>query len=371
MKKHANTAAAALAALALSLPFAACSGSDDDPDPKPGPGGPAVVYVAGYVGNPDTGAARAAYWKDGALQQLNSNNTPSRANSICVSGGNVYVAGNVGSAGKYNAENRATVWTNGSPRQLSDIRSIAHSVYASGNTVYVAGGEWDSAVGDWAAMIWSSSNGGQWSKQRLGSNRAVADSVHVSGGTVYAGGSEVMQGQTYQPATIWTGGSARHIDDQRRYGFANSVHVSGGTVYAAGWFSPTNAYADDRAFYWYSDDGGTLQRLSDDSSNACSVHVSGDYICIAGWHNTSGYAGGDRAVLWRNKGNSLELSAIPSEARSVYISGDTVYVAGWENVSQSGDATGLRATLWKDGTRQPYLTGGETVSAAHSVFVVQ
>jgi hypothetical protein len=362
MKKRTNTAAAASIALALSLPFLACSGGDDPAPP--------VVYVAGYMGNPDNNAARATYWKDGAPTQLSQ--ATSRANSIYVSGGTVYVAGSVGSVGNWDAANRATLWTNGSPRQLSDVRSIALSVYASGNNVYVAGAEWDSSFAepDWAATIWRY-DGAQWSKQRLTTNHAVAYSVHVPGSTVYASGSEVLPGQSYQPATVWTGDSARHIDSDLKYGFANSVYFSGGTVYAAGEFGASNdGSSTHRAFCWYSDNGGTRQMLSEDSPGAAnSVHVSGDDICVAGWHNPSGNADGSRAVLWRNKDGSVQLSQIPSQARSVHISGSDVYVAGWENDSMAGDYTGLHAALWKNGARQAYL--GNTTSTAYSVFVTQ
>jgi hypothetical protein len=62
------------------------------------------------------------------------------AYSVFASGGDVHVAGAEYGPGPYVGPTpRATLWTNGAPRRLSDGYSHAWSVFALGADVYAAG----------------------------------------------------------------------------------------------------------------------------------------------------------------------------------------------------------------------------------------
>ena len=80
----------------------------------------------------------AKLWKNGVVQNLIDNTTASYANSIYISGSDVYVAGFIFNSG-------ATLWKNSVMQRLSDEAS-ANSVYVADSDVYVAGYNENSAA---------------------------------------------------------------------------------------------------------------------------------------------------------------------------------------------------------------------------------
>ena len=78
----------------------------------------------------------ATLWKNGEAQRLGKEE--GKANSVFVSGGDVYVAGQ-----EKNEDGRdlATLWKNGVAKRLSGEKSEATCVFVSGGDVYVAGNE--------------------------------------------------------------------------------------------------------------------------------------------------------------------------------------------------------------------------------------
>jgi len=84
------------------------------------------VYAAGYTGN--VAERRAKVWKDGAAQALS--NLRSEASSVFVSGGDVYVGGSE-YVGDNASDQRARVWKNGTAQNLSNRQSAVTSVYVA------------------------------------------------------------------------------------------------------------------------------------------------------------------------------------------------------------------------------------------------
>jgi hypothetical protein len=244
----ASKALAALAA-ALTLSFAACSGDDyeDTGDPT------AVVYSAGIDASyratvwerggvlrrfdaesilysvwvsasaPETVYAagqapngRPFYWSSGSPDALNYlGSGEGEATAVCVSGGQVYVAGADAAGGK--------VWRDGQQLYSLPAGSMPWAMAVAGNTVYTAGDD------HFGACIWR--NGEQEPIDFLDGEDGDAPvfwSVGVSGSVVYAAGQ-------YEDCPVWirTGDPVVHYLGAGE-GSASSLHLSGGNIYIAG-----------------------------------------------------------------------------------------------------------------------------------------
>ena len=307
------------------------------------------VYVAGY----GYGGV-AVLWKNGDRQNLTVGTLrEARANSVYVSGSDVYVAGF-----DSNVQNMefAVLWKNGVAQNLTDGtgRSEARSVYVSGSDVYVAGWEWNTQES--RAVLWK--NG---VKQNLtdGTLRAArANSVYVSGSDVYVAGWEHHNSQGWGDAVIWKNGIKQNLTGGTKYWVEPySVHVSGSDVYVAGY------ERDEQGFYfailWKN---GVRQNLTDGTRTAEAnyVYVSGSDVYVAGYETNTRQV----AVLWKNGvRQNLTDGTRTSAAQSVYVSGSDVYVAGREV-----NGTRQVAVLWKNGVGQN-LSDGSTNVYANSVFV--
>ena len=111
------------------------------------------VYVCGvqpvvtsvFAGGWST-ISQAMLWKNGVLSYLAADNVQSEAYGLCISGGDVYVAGSLQQAGS--ARSNAVYWKNGVPVTLdsASIGSVAKYITVVGTNVYVAGTEGVSPV---------------------------------------------------------------------------------------------------------------------------------------------------------------------------------------------------------------------------------
>jgi len=291
------------------------------------------VFVAGavHIGHlEDGGVSHATLWKNGVAQTLSS--AHSYANSVFVSGGDVFVAGE--------DRAKATLWKNGVAQTLSSADSYARSVFVSGGDVFVVGGGRDKAT------LWK--NG---VAQTLSSAKSGASSVFVSGGDVFVAGY-VHIGDYEYLATLWKNGVAQTLSSAD-HSSADSVFVSGGDVFVTG-------SSDSHATLWKNGAAQTLSSSAD--SGASSVFVSGGDVFVAG-RDLDDRNNVNRATLWKN-GVAQALSGEDSGAGSVFVSGGDVFVAG--GVENPNDDSGYIATLWKNGVAQ---TLSSADSSAGSVFV--
>lgn len=292
------------------------------------------VYVAGYT--TVSTVRKATYWKNGEPQILSDNE--STANSIFVSGDDVYVAGHV-----TDSENImcATLWKNGTALTLENVyASSANSVFVAGGDVYVAGYYMDMSY-KYFGILWKNEN------SHLVVESAYTSSVFVSGSDVYVGGN-TTDASWNSFATIWKNDQAQTLEGQQ----VNSVYVAGGDVYAAG----SDNYS--KAAFWKN---GAITTLNTGSTRASSIFVSGSDVYVAGYLADENY--NNDATLWKNG----ELQIYPktqreAEALSVCVNRDNVYVAGYQRDS---DWTSF-AALWVNGELQSLSTGA---SMANAVFV--
>lgn len=147
---------------------------------------------------------------------------------------------------------------------------------------------------------------------------SCASRTTVGGGgiqaTLYAAGCD----ESFRP-TIWKDGAP--FVTINAYGTFNAVYASAGIVYAAG-------LADERPFYWKSNDPNTYHYLGSGEGWATSVCVtSSGYMYVAGWDSYGGkvWRGATSANTAATTYHDLGENAWPM---SICVYGDTVYTGG-------------------------------------------
>jgi hypothetical protein len=296
---------------------------------------PPNIYVAGHVG---TGASsRATLWVNGVAQTLS--NVQSIANSVYVSGNDVYVVGAVGPGGQW----RATMWRNGVGLTLSTLGSFANDVFVLGNDVFIAGED------NWAgtrrhSVYWK--NGVRTQLSNVYESNNLAISIFATGNDVYVAGSTCRtSGWSRQVfAALWRNGQRQDLYQSHSTSIASSVFVSAGVVYVVGEIGSTGTL-------WRN---GVAQTIPFSDGQVHSVFVEGGNVYIVG--ATSG-----RATLWVNNAVHI-LSTTASNAICVKVFNGDVYVAGRIGTPE----VDRRATVWINGVAQ---TLSNVESLALSVFV--
>jgi hypothetical protein len=191
------------------------------------------VYVAGYEEDGSCNDYAAAIWVNGGAPTILSipYNEDAQANSVFVTeSGDVYVAGERNVMGA-NA-NQVTLWLNGAESAVTDgsAQVEANSVFVSGSDVYICGGEFNSTTLNWAAVYWKN---GAINYLTDGSKFAGANSIYVSGNNVYVAGDRSMESSSMPEATYWKNGVATSLTPKGA-GSAKSIYVSGSDVYVCG-----------------------------------------------------------------------------------------------------------------------------------------
>ena len=294
----------------------------------------ADVYVAGNVGG-------AVYWKNGAMVRLAKN---AAANSIFVSGEDVYVAGAMNDSVVY--------WKNGTPSHLA-ASGTATSIFVSGSDVYVAANVDSSGTPFINQYNRPTLHPTYWknSTRITLSDDGSARSIFVSGTDVYVAGSDDYN--AFHVPTYWKNQVPTHLQHQPvstydyyyEYGVCSSIFVSGADVYLSG----TESYIEGSGWgasggnYWKNGKATILWPVPRSSSEPNSIFVSKGNVFIAGATNNGDL---NYATYWKN-GTATQLPADGNSAFALGISvlENDIYVAGYEFL-YTGTA---RATLWKNG----------------------
>jgi hypothetical protein len=153
------------------------------------------VYVSGGEHGVDPSGNNywiAEYWKNGVPVVLAENDQGVEASAIFVDGSNVYVAGGIElttqtGPSSFNTEEVATYWKNGIPVSLTNgvYDAVADSIYVTGGDVYVGGFNCLAFLPDCnVAAYWK--NGVP--VQLPSSGPGEANSIVVAGGNVYVAG---------------------------------------------------------------------------------------------------------------------------------------------------------------------------------------
>jgi hypothetical protein len=242
----------------------------------------------------------ASLWKNGNITNLPFGTFFAFANSVFVSGTDVFV---VGQASNNSTANTAKIWKNGVITSLTNgtYNAIARSIYVSGTDVFVTGEE-ENPSGIRVAKLWKN---GVTTNLTNGIYNAFAKSVYVFGNDVYVAGEETNSSGN-NVAKVWKNGVPTILTSGALSGNANSVFVSGNDVYVAG-------EDENFAVIWKN---GIVSRLSP-NANANSIFVSGNDIYVAGYQTISSKL---TAVIWKN-GISTKLtnSSFDGIASSVFV----------------------------------------------------
>jgi len=304
------------------------------------------VYVAGYeILGSDKSVAKV--WKNGVATSLTNGSTRAYAASVYISENDVFVAGYENDGNNYNGNDNylvAKVWKNGVAISLTDgsTNGRANSVYVSGDDVYVAGTKAT------IATIWK--NGVAIS---LTSVQSEAHSIYISNNDVYVAGAVSNEnGQTI--ATVWKNDVATSLTNGFSRNIANSVYVSDTDVYVAGSGGGDNGGTYYIAKAWKN---GNLTPLSDGSNNdeyATSIFVSDNDVYVSGYETIAN----DKwvAKIWKN-GVATSLSNDGYvNTTSIYVSGNDVYVSGNEQLINNKWVP----KVWKNGVVTSLTDGATT-----------
>ena len=390
------------------------------------------VYVAGY-GNEDIGGGKyktiARLWKNGEAMpisiyaQLNYSvfwnecaihnidgtylntvfpttlpptnpsitiaaTTFSRASSVYVSNGKVYMAGSL-LTGTQNAVTHC--YTSGTWPNFQDVlenyevgpfystpdKSAPIFNYTADKAACWIDGQGDFAFNDNNSdIIYDYHTANRWGKTGSGS------SVFVSGNDVYVAGGEFDGSSTgdgigtlqYCTPALWKNGEyvpLPHVDKVSapgRISTASSVFVSpNGDVYVLinESYREFNDNGNMQTFYdaklWKND---TVTDLG--SGQATSVYVSGNDVYVSG-----GISGG----YWKN-GERIQIASVDWQGNrtarntnSIFVQGNDVYVAGSMSGYYFDEGQVRGAAYWKNG-EQVILCNGGSYSTATGIFVV-
>jgi hypothetical protein len=318
------------------------------------------VYVAGYENYSAIIEKNGTRILTSALG--NTFNASTGARSIFVSGSDVYAAGYATGG----SETKVVLWKNGTPSYLEVANSYsngwdpviyANSVFVSGSNVYVAG------TGFYSAKIWKNTIATTLTPTN---SSGSANAVYVSGSDVYVVGGNDGE------AVIWKNGVMSYLPNQNQGSEAKSVFVSGGNVYVAGYINNVST-GKDMAVVWKNNVVTVLSNSNTVDAVANSVYVSGSDVYVAGSVKLN--SGIYEATLWKNGvATVLTNSAIQTGfANAVFVDGTDVYVAGrYVNDQESGYAPKSgppRRFIWKNGTWLSISSLNGVDKNSNSIFV--
>jgi hypothetical protein len=276
-----------------------------------------------YIAYEDDSLNRAYLWNNGVSTPLTSASVYSRANSVFVSGNDVYVVGIENDIGN----NTPSYWKNGVAYHLPDaLSSYYTSIYVSGNDVYLAGSK--SVNGNNVATYWKNGVAAILSLP-TGYSFSIINSIFVAGSDVYVAGNLCNNTITGAPyvAAYWKNGALNVLSNPINSSNAASIYAYGADVYVAGFEYSVATYGNTVATYWKN---GVPIHLTDStiSSSANSIFVSAGDVYVAGsYMNYSPVR--SVATYWKNGFSAnLEYSSDQSYANSIFVSGNDVYISG-------------------------------------------
>ena len=256
------------------------------------------VYVAGFKGDVRLEGGTPGYWENGAWQELTKDPDDGRSvtSSILVVAGDVYVSGY--HFPQASRKKTPCYWKNGvrTDLDMGDLWNVGNgkALFISGGDLFVAGNVTFSGCFAPCAVACYWKNG---VRTELDVSDSNANGISVSGGDV------VVSGMFNSRPCYWRNGERVDlgIPDGFRFGSAQSISVSAGRIHVAGWTALTS---DNFPCVWSDGARGELNVIDASLGGwAYSLRVDGDNVYVAGSSKTSTatvpcyWKNGDRADL--------------------------------------------------------------------------
>jgi hypothetical protein len=304
------------------------------------------VYVVGYEG-PYYNNYKSIFWHDAKFTTMSENS--SYPASIFVNEYDVYVAG-------YKTEDSSTyamLWKNGVPTKLSapGRRVFANSVFVSGSDVYVAGVE----EGIYSKIkLWKNGIATTLSDSSF-NNSGNPVSLFVSGNDVYVGG-QLKINQDFK-GIVWKNGTPTNLVDSTTN--VKSIFAVGQDVYVAGESYDSNT---GKKNIKVCKNGSCTIVPNTKDANLKAMFVVGSDIYLVGNRTDKEK---QIAALWKNGDlTNLTNGGNTASADAIYVSGGIVYVGGFECPSPNCSIP----KIWKNSIAYE-LSNGAGVSGVSSIFV--
>lgn len=330
----------------------------------------ASIYASGFEWNSNfTGVGTV--WKNGSLlYKLVDGKHYTGANSVVVSGKDVYAAGYCGGH-DYGDGEVGAVWKNGHVLHKSNLANEVEStgdnsvsIAVAGNDVYAVGGSEGITVWKNGNVLYGLTNENYGPE---GDDLAECESIAVAGNDVYAVGWG-KNSQSKYVATVWKNGKVLYrLTDGNYHAFSYSVAVAGNDVYVVG-CDGYKDFLEGNAVAMVWKNGNVLYKLTDGKRDArgYSITVESNDIYVLGTEKNS--QGKDVGTVWKNGHLLYRLGDgyFDTSGSSLTVLGNDVYVAGIDRNLRGKNV----ATVWKNGNVIYRLTDEKNKSLFTSVSVL-
>lgn len=263
------------------------------------------LIISGHQrATPNTAQGLAVYWKNDELVKLSDVN--SQANAVLVHGNDLYFVGSL--------NNKAAYWKNGTVQELTTRgnSSIANDIFVENAKVYIVGREVFS--GKSIGVLWID---GEPTYLSESSRNVELYGIGVLNGDVYVAGAEnhpdVSQANRYF-ARFWKNGQAEWLLDGPDHSLARALKVYNNQIYIAydevGGFGNNNIYIQK---------GTERKQIFDGKpSRANAITVKDDEVYVAGYvSNEAAYITNQSETILPKSDPRLDYAQ--TEAIGIYI----------------------------------------------------
>jgi uncharacterized protein YjdB len=296
------------------------------------------VYVAGQMTDDGWSDAFAALWTNGTGRVLRGATAGSEAHSVYSQGGNIYVAGYIGSGAAFWVNDQAPTMIGGSAAS-----SVARGVTVGGtnNLVRVVGASTATTAAGPRATVWHWSSAGVADTVTLGTNRGEAFSACFLGDDLIVGGYEraTSTATSSKQARVWRNGTPMTLNGSIADTEIRVVCVSGTDIYAAGATRGEGEWMDSRIVVWKNSDVFWTYQATGYMCEFGSMFVSGSDCYVSAMIDPG------VPVIWTN-GTLARLSNDYGEVRSLCVAGGTVYATG---MLTNNNIYANSACVWNNG----------------------
>lgn len=297
--------------------FMSCDHNDDPiqpgPDVPPGPDPTPVTHV--YVaGNTSYSffSGPAVCWEDGVLHTLDAN-AYEAARAVCVKGDDVYYGGS-------DADGHPVLWKNGTAQVLANDYGCVTDLTVANGKLYASGKVNDMPV------YWVDGQMVSLDTDPNSYNGYTTTAIFVNGNDVYVSGFSGNEFNSGQGAYLWKNGTLQKLSNNASE--ACDVCVYNNVVYVVGSESYTSG-GIQKSVMWVNGAIRDVQVTTNNglSSKATAVTIvdGKPYVVLEGWIG-SAYDGAYNGFAWYNEQVTRLYNC--DRPKDVFVHNNDIYIAG-------------------------------------------